>query len=242
MFADAVNAIGNGIGGGLGALMNLVPTPGKFVIIPVSKFDPVPIPMGTPWIAMFNQDNWSETEKYEYRDPQEGGTNKTSQRFLGVRPKELTVELLIDGTGASGVKKDVTAELISLRRTVGYNGDLHKPNLLFTIYGLFIFKGIIETIDVQHTMFRPNGTSLRAKVKLTFKEHEETITKILAANNKSADLTHHRLIKEGDRLDNLCNSIYDSPRFINEVAKANGLTTFRQLPAGKEFLFPPIEK
>ena len=238
MITEAQNALG----GGAGALMNLVPLPGLLTIIPVSRFDPVPTPKGLPWVTMFNQDNWSEEEKYEYRDPQPAGTNKTEQRFLGVRPKALSVELLIDGTGASGQKEDVTAKLIELRRTVGFNGDLHKPNLLFVVFGLFIFQGIIETIEIQHTLFRPNGTSLRAKVKLSFKEHEETISKILKADNKSADLTHHRMIRAGDRLDNLCNSIYGSPRFTLEVAKANGLTSFRKLPAGQELVFPPIAK
>jgi len=238
MITEAINALG----GAASSLMNLVPTPGKLTLIPVSKFDPVPIPKGAPWVAMFNQDKWSEEEKYEYKDPQPSGTNKTEQRFLGVRPKSLTVELLIDGTGASGEKKDVTAELILLRRTVGFNGDLHMPNLLFVVYGLFIFQGIIETIEVQHTLFRPNGTSLRASVKLTFKEHEETISKILKSNLKSADLTHSRFVKEGDRLDNLCNTIYGSPRFLLEVAKANGLTSFRTLTVGQNLTFPPLAK
>jgi hypothetical protein len=237
-----IDAALNALGGAAGAIMNMVPLPGKITLLPVKKYSPIPIPSGTPFVAMFNPDQWSEADKFVYNDSQENGTKPAIQRFNSVRSQNLSFELLIDGTGASGDVKEVTKEIYDLRKTVGFNGDIHRPNKLFIIWGYFIFKGVITDLDIQYTLFRPNGTPLRAKVKLSFKEDTDTVERQLDLNLKSADLTHHRLVKEGDRLDNLTNSIYNSPRYVTEVAKANNLTTFRKIPVGKEFVFPPIEK
>ena len=236
------DAISNAVGSGLDSLMNLVPLPGYITIMPVSKYSPVPIPSGAPFVAMFNPDQWSEADKFAYHDVQENGTKTGIQRFNSIRSQQLSFEILIDGSGASGVQKEVTAEILSLRRTVGFNGNLHRPNKLFIIWGYFIFKGVIETLDIQYTLFRPNGTPLRAKIKMGFKEDTDAVTRQLDQNLQSADLTHHRLVKAGDRLDNVSNSIYGSPRFVAELAKANGLTTFRTLPEGKDIVLPPTEK
>ena len=238
-----INQVLNAAGGGLDALMNLVPTPGKVAIIPVRQYAPVPVPSGIPpYIAMFNPDQWNEQQKFVYHDEQEHGTNTGVQKFNYIRSRDLSFEILIDGTGASGEKKEVTAELLLLKNAVGFNGSEHRPNKLFIIWGYFFFRGVIETLDIQYTLFRPNGTPLRAKVKLSFKEDTDNVLRVLDMNLQSADLTHRRLVKTHDRLDLLSHYIYKDSRFYMEVARTNGLTSVRKLPVGTELVFPPTEK
>ena len=237
-----INQILNQVGSGLDKLLNLVPLPGKVTIIPVKQYAPVPIPNGSPFIAMFNPEQWTDKEAFVYNDEQEEGTQEAVQRFNHVKSRELAFEILIDGTGASGEKKEVTAELQSLRQTVGFNGNLHRPNKLFIIWGYFIFQGVIETVDITYTLFRPNGTPLRAKVQLKFRQDTDSVTRVLDMDLHSADLTRIRTILDGERLDQLCNAIYESPRFLLEVAKANELTTFRTISPGSDMVFPPIKK
>jgi hypothetical protein len=38
----------------------------------------------------------------------------------------------------------------------------------------------------------------------------------------------------------MCNSIYGSSAYYIEVARANGLTDFRDLVVGSQLLFPPL--
>jgi hypothetical protein len=237
-----INQVLSKAGGGLGSLMNIVPSPGRLTIIPVSKYAPVPLPSGPPFVAMFNPDQWANSEQFVYNDEQEEGTQEGVQRFNHIKSPELSFEILIDGTGASGEKKEVTTELELLNRTVGFNGKEHRPNKLFIIWGKFLFQGVVETLDTTYTLFRPNGTPLRAKVQCKFRRDTDSVTRVLDADLHSADLTHARKIREGERLDQLCQGIYDSPRFLLEVAKANGLTSFRNIPVGMEMIFPPVEK
>jgi hypothetical protein len=237
-----INQIFNQANAGLDKLMNIVPLPGKVTIIPVKNYAPVPLPIGEPYVAMFNPEQWSEKEKVVYQDDQESGTRHEARQFSRVKSPKLEFEILIDGTGASGEKKEVSKEINKLQKTVGYNGSKHRPNKLFVIWGKFVFQGVFESSDITYTLFRPNGTPLRAKIKLSFVRDVDQLTRQLEADDQSADLTHVRTLRDDERLDQLCNAIYDSPRFLLEVAKANGLTTFRMPMESQTIEFPPIEK
>lgn len=238
-----ISQITNAIGSGLSGLMNLVPTPGKLTIISVSDYDPVPIPTGIPpYIAMFNPENWQIQEANTHNNTQALGQHKAENRYVNTQASKLNFDLLIDGTGASGEKREVIADITQLRLTVGFNGDEHRNNKFFIIWGTKTFRGVLDSMSVKYTLFRPNGTPLRATVSLSFTEDTSRKKGLLEANLQSADLTHTRMVLKNDRLDLLCFYVYRDSRHYIEVARANGLTTFRKLPEGQELVFPPIEK
>jgi len=244
MISQIASAVTSGGGGpDFSSLLNMVPTPGQVTIIPLMDIGgPVPIPAGPIYSAMFNPDSWDEKYQYVYCEVQEPGTQETVHRFRSSPSNELNFKLLIDGTGASGVKKNVTENILLLRATVGYDGRLHQTRPVVIVWGFFFFKGYIQTLDIHYKLFSPDGKPLRAEVTLSFSASTDPVSRVLQSDPQSADLTHTRQIKAGDRLDNLCNSIYGAPRFNLEVAKANDLTTIRKLPLGQTFVFPPLEK
>ena len=61
-------------------------------------------------------------------------------------------------------------------------------------------------------------------------------------NPLSPDITHERLFKAHDRLPLMTDKIYENPNYYIDVAKANGLTSFRKIAAGTKLFFPPVEK
>ena len=61
------------------------------------------------------------------------------------------------------------------------------------------------------------------------------------ANLQSPDLTHRRVVKEGDTLPLLCREIYGAPAYYLRVAQVNGLDDFRILTPGQELFFPPFD-
>lgn len=240
MIAQVASAVG---GGGLGSLMNLVPTPGKLTIIPVSDFSQAPIPTGLPpYIAMFNPENWQIQESAEYNKEKPSGTTGGKTHFSGVNSRKLSFDLTVDGTGASGEKREVLVDVLTLKTTIGFNGELHETNRLLIIWGSQIFQGVFESMSVKFTLFRPNGIPLRAVVSLSFTEDVNNVMKILKMNLLSSDLTRTRLTKANDRLDLICHQLYKDSRYYIEVARANNLTSFRNLPVNTELIYPPTEK
>jgi len=61
-------------------------------------------------------------------------------------------------------------------------------------------------------------------------------------NSQSPDLTHIRIVKEGDTLPLLCHQVYGDPKYYIAVAAVNGLNDFRNLKKGERIMFPPLEK
>lgn len=228
--------------GGLSSVMNLVPLPGKMTIIPLTDTDPIPLPAGLPYVVMFNPESLTEGSNPVFNDEQAPGTEGAQQRYNRTPAGHFSFDFLVDGTGASGDKREVAAEILLFKETVKLDGDQHRPNFLLIVFGTFIKTAVMTSMSVQYTMFRKNGTPLRAKISVSFKEHTPEVLKFLKTDFMSPDLTRRQKIIEGDTLPLLCHSIYDSPRFYLEVARANGLTSFRRLVPGKELIFPPIEK
>lgn len=228
--------------GGLSSILSIVPLPGKMTIIPLQETKPIPLPAGPPFVVMFNPETLNEDYGVSYTCEVPPGRGGGYMRFNVVQPQQFSFDFLMDGTGASGDKREVTAEIELFKLAVQLDGKFHRPPFLLLVYGTFIRTVVLVSMKVKYTMFRKNGTPLRATVSCTFKEHTETIFDLLNINFQSPDLTRKHILKEGDSLPLLCNAIYESPRFYIEAAKANGLTNFRRLKPGRELIFPPIEK
>jgi nucleoid-associated protein YgaU len=56
----------------------------------------------------------------------------------------------------------------------------------------------------------------------------------------SPDLTHLITVKAGDTLPLLCDRIYRDSGYYMEVARINGLSSFRNLQPGTTLKFPPL--
>lgn len=234
--------VANAAGGALGDLLNLVPPiAGKLAILPITD-GTVPLPAGPPYVAMFNPENWQTQVQPQYYEKRRPGNNGVEHGFHMINSPNLTFDLTIDGTGASGESREVLADILLLRTTILFNGVLHKPNLLIIIWGTQFFKGVVTSMDIKYTLFRPNGIPLRAVVKLSFVEQMSPDSLLRRMNLASADLTHRRQTKEHDRLDLNCHYIYRESRHYIEVARANNLTSFRKLTVGTELIYPPVEK
>ncbi|MDX1910228.1 MAG: hypothetical protein SFV22_02020 [Saprospiraceae bacterium] len=228
--------------GNISSLMNVVPLPGAMTIIPIAPEGPLNLPVGLPYVAMFNPENFNERTDFQYDCEQAYGDSQGTLRFDRVRQSEVQFDFLIDGTGASGDKREVMAEIELFRVTTGFNGDRHMPNFLVLIWGSFIFYGFLKTLDIQYTLFRPNGTPLRAKLRCGFKASTTNILRVLSMGLLSPDLTREHNVKVGDRLDNLSQRYYEHPRHHISLAQANGLSTIRKLKEGDVLFMPPLEK
>ena len=103
------------LGLGIGALLNLVPRPDKLTIIPVRTYAPVPLPTGEPYVAMINPETWSDRESVRYNAAQANSDAARVQQYQGTSNTDLSFSLVVDGTGASGEKRDVAEDIKNSR-------------------------------------------------------------------------------------------------------------------------------
>jgi hypothetical protein len=105
--------------------------------------------------------------------------------------EKLRFELDIDCTGVVDDKRvDMQAEIAQLSKVLyAYNGENHRPNYLIINWEHSLaFKCVLTSCNLSYTLFRPDGTPLRARVALEFMAHnagalEERATAPFGVNN-----------------------------------------------------------
>ena len=194
--------------------------------------------------VMINPSSLSHSHSISYGLDQPPGVTDSVTKFKNVSPQNLSFEIIIDGTGATGKLKDVAEEIKKLKKvTYDYYGDTHETAYVKIAWGDTIgFFGRLTNMDITHTLFAPSGKSLRAKVSLKFISSSDLKTQMKEMQKSSPDLTHLVKVKVGDTLPLMCQRIYKASHYYLQIAKINNLVNFRELTPGQELIFPPIKK
>lgn len=198
---------------------------------------------GQPYTLMINPENIKWQKGIEYNEQQAPNTSSASQKYKSTPSDKLSFETVIDCTGVvDPARTDMNAEIAALEKIIfTYNGDIHRPNFVKIQWGKDItFKGVLTSFDTSYTLFRPNGSPLRAKVSLSFSQYidPKTVTKLDGKN--SPDITHLVTVEEGMTLPQLCKKIWNNQSAYIKVAEHNGLNKFRNLKGINKLIFPPI--
>jgi phage tail protein X len=194
---------------------------------------------------LINPENYTLDYQAEYDDNQALGTTGTAGKFFRKTPSTLTVDILFDASGvADGLPRPtVMPDVELLQRTLlHYDGDKHNLPYVAIVWGTLIFKGRCKTLNLSYKLFSSLGLPLRVVAKCTFTGHVSDILRLALADPSSPDLTHYRVIKDGDTLPQMCYDIYGDTKYYTEVARANNLANFRKIKTGTELFFPPILK
>ncbi|MCW9708159.1 CIS tube protein [Fodinibius salsisoli] len=191
--------------------------------------------------VMFNPQEYTLKYNIDSDSSQGMGTSGSDQTFKKITPEDLSLEFMIDGTGATGEVVNVPNKVIEfLDVTYNYKGDEHRPRYLRISWGTLVFKCVLKSASVKYTLFKPDGTPIRAKLNTTFGQFKEDELRAAEESDSSPDLTHRRTVQDGDTLPLMCYRIYGDSKYYLQVAAANGLTNFRNLEAGQEIYFPPL--
>jgi hypothetical protein len=202
------------------------------------------------FVAPINPESFTKNLKVEHDVQKASGNSGQSVTFKSTAPEELKLELILDGTGTmEGYYKDykekpVTKQLQIFKDAVyTFNGDIHRPKFLLIVWGSEIrYRCVLTNLDINFTLFHPDGTPIRAKLTASFLDYQSKEERLAKENKKSPDLTHYRKVDQSNRLDLMTFRIYNNPKYLLQVAKVNELTTIRTLNPGSELYFPPFNK
>lgn len=205
--------------------------------------------VGAPFKAMFNPESFGE--KYSTKLIKKPSLNPSTQTvtYGYTPPPVLSLKLLLDGTGSSELGlgaltgnslsvSDRIKQFLSIASDI--NGELHQPNYLDVTWGKLIFPCRLQSLDINYTLFNPDGTPLRAELNVSFLFDQNAKKRQSIAGLSSPDLTHSRIVKEGDTLPLLSKEIYGTSNHYLWIAQQNQLDDFRNLTAGQRLFFPPL--
>ena len=212
-----------------------------------------------------NPESFSKNLKIDVDIRRKHGSRGTDVRFKSTAPEELKIDFILDGTGLmegyrfdnykskvneGNIKKE-SLKVVSvhdqldkfLKCVYSISPKIHRPKFLLIIWGSEIrFRCVLSNLDINYTLFNPDGTPIRAKLSCTFVDYKTREQRIAEDKPNSPDLTHYRKVKEGDKLHLMTYKFYNDPKYILQVSKANKLTSFRRVTAGTDLYFPPFDQ
>ena len=200
-----------------------------------------------------NPESYTQNYKVEYNAQTGHGNQGTAPRYKFTAPEELRLDFFFDGThtienyGNREWKDPKYAtlqdELKDFLETVYLmEGEIHRPRFLQLTWGDFKFTCILKNLDLNYTLFQADGKPLRVKIAATFLRYVPPKEAAANPRKRSPDLTRIRNAKQGERLDLMTSEIYNTPQYVLQIAKANNLSSIRQLKQGQELRFPPLDK
>jgi hypothetical protein len=216
------------------------------------------------YVAQVNPNTYQLSQLLNHSRHLAPGSSKSEAVYNHSPPVNLTFDFLFDGTGVvpepselgdvplvgalasaltGGPKKFVVSDEIKKFEKLVYifNGKIHSPRQLLLVWGKLAFSCVMSSVSYRFTLFKPDGTPLRAIATCAFCESEPTALTERKQNATSPDLTHLRDVRDGDSLPALAYEIYGKPELYFEVARVNKLVNFRKLRSASRVAFPPLE-
>lgn len=197
-----------------------------------------------------NPEKYSRSYEICYNNVQPPGTSSGTPEYNLTKSDQIDLELVFDATGVvppsiagrdpngpNGIT-DQVEEFLNLVFT--FNGKIHSPNFLQLFWGKFQFDCRMTKLKFDYTLFKPDGTPLRAKATTTFMEYTNKVELAKEDNLNSPDMSHVRVVTGSDTLPLMCHEIYGTSSYYPQVAAANGLADFRNLVIGTQLVFPPV--
>jgi hypothetical protein len=199
---------------------------------------------GTPtdtWEAQINPEDYRREMRTLFSTDPGIDTAGSVSRYRTIDVEVLTLDVVLDATGVVDGTESVSDAVAHLKEVAyTYNGEIHAPNYLRLLWGDLVFACRLERLSETHLLFAPGGEPLRARLALTLRQHRTPQDLAAAARKSSPDVAHRRQIRDRAGLYVACAEIYGDPRYIVPVARANGLTSFRRVEAGRTIGFPPL--
>lgn len=168
----------------------------------------------------------------------QGVANKRKFKSQGL--DTLSFDILMDDTGIIPNKAGKIKERVSQLEQSIYriNSESHEPSYTKVVWGTFIFRGRVESLNYDYSLFSPDGFPLRVKVSFSFEGHFDKDT----TQMNSPDLSRVITFREGDTIARYCDEIYGDASFCHEIAEYNKLSEFRKIEPGTKIHFPPLAR
>jgi hypothetical protein len=196
--------------------------------------------------VLYNPTEYSMEDRNRFSDLPIRGLNTPLLQYSRGSVRSLAFEILLD-THASGPLADRGADV---RRTyidwledlMRIDGDLHRPPLCKVIWASLEFTGFLESIKRRFTLFLPDGTPVRARVGLCFREAVPVEAQAMQTKASSPDRVKRYTVTEGDTIWEIANREYGDPDMWRPITEANGIDNPRSLTAGREIVIPALER
>lgn len=211
-----------------------------------SKLLEITVPFNPRDYSVSKSVQWPQ-QNYGFSNSSEGHADRKKNApgltFGGGESRVLSLELFFDTTEETNpLNADVrklTNLLVALTRIEPHQG---RPPVCKVDWGQspagnnsdFPFTGVVGHLNQQFTLFRSDGTPVRASVSLSFTEYLDPEVDLRITDPEFTTW----LVKRGDTLSSIAGELYGDPGQWRQIAVANNLDDPRTLTIGARLKVP----
>lgn len=192
---------------------------------------------GEEFSVLFNPKEYLIEKKTPWTEMNVFGMDSPPVQFTMGERKRLTMELFFD---TSEEKSDVRAYTDKIENLMMVNAQEHRPPILRFSWGNLSFECVLEDLVQRFTLFKDDGTPLRAILKVVLKEYTTAATQLSNTRRESADHTKRMVIREGESISSIAAREYNDPRKWRVIAQANRIEDPENIKPGTIVELPPL--
>jgi hypothetical protein len=190
--------------------------------------------------VLFNPTEYNVEYSASFQETAAPGLSNPILQFVNGNAQVLSMELFFD-TWTSGTPGSVVERTRPLTDLLSIDGHLHAPPRVRFAWGTFRFVAVVERISQRFTMFKSDGTPVRATLSVTFKQYRPLAEQLREPRRNSADKTKRRVLESHDSVWLMAAREYGEPRFWRLIARANDIDDPRRIEPGRVLVLPPLE-
>jgi hypothetical protein len=204
--------------------------------------------------VLFNPTEYSISKGNTWTFDPVKGSSLPKPKFGGGKPREMSVNLLLDQSLPNdGMSvKDITDKLFKMMEVPagkGAGGAKSVPPFVTFQWGEMIpFKAACTSLTVAFQLFKPNGTPIRADVKLALTQAETATSASSSSGNRATNPTTRsagglgvHVVRDGDSLHSVAHQTYGDPGRWRLIAEANGVDNPLHLRRGMSLNLPRLD-
>jgi contractile injection system tube protein len=204
--------------------------------------------------ALFNPTELTITKGNNWTFDPIKGTSLPKGKFGGGKPREMQINLLLDQTLPNGGMsvKDMADKLLKMMEvpsgTGGGSANAVPPLVTFQWGDMPSFKAACTSLTIAFQLFKPNGTPIRADVKLALTQAEQATSASSNSSNSRTNPTTRsagglgvHVVRDGDSLQSVAHKTYGDPGRWRLIAEANGIDNPLHLRRGTPLNLPRLD-
>jgi hypothetical protein len=178
------------------------------------------------------------------RTPTRGAQTASMPEFVGTNPRSLQMELFFDDwqSGSGDVSKDIET-LLGWTNPTPQSISANRPNppIVFFQWGTKpLFNAYVKSVSARYTMFREDGSPVRAHVTASFEEvPDEPGRQNPTSGGQPGQRV--RVATATDTLHSIAYEEYGDPALWRALADVNRVDDPLRLAAGARVLIPPAK-
>jgi hypothetical protein len=188
--------------------------------------------------VLFNPNQYSLDKTNQIAEVGVPGLEAPILQYVHGNTRTLSMELFFD---TFEEQQDVSAHTKKVYDLLRIDPSTHAPPICRITWGKFQFRGVLDHVSGKFSLFLADGTPVRATLGVTFKEFIDVAVLVRQQPTQSSDHYKTRVVKSGDRIENIAWEEYGDATKWRPIAEANRLDDPRYLLPGQALLIPALD-